>query len=285
MTKVINKKRMGDPKEVMWMIVQDEFLSKLRQFFGLNLYEVRIWTALLSRGMSTAGELSDIGNVPRSRAYDVLETLEKKGFVVMKLGKPIKYLAVEPKEVVERVKKLIGKNASVKIKRLDELRGTEVLNELNLLHKQGIEFVEPTDLSGAIRGRHNIYTHLETMIKGAQKSVTITTTSNGLLRKVEALKPEFERLKKKGVKIRIAAPLPKDNGTVAKDVARFAELKNAKLNSRFCVVDGKELMFMLMNDEEVHPTYDVGIWVNTPYFASAMEEMFNHVWKGMEAAK
>ncbi len=267
------------------MIVQDEFLNKLRQFFGLNLYEVRIWTALLSRGMSTAGELSDIGNVPRSRAYDVLETLEKKGFVVMKLGKPIKYLAVEPKEVVERVKKLIGKNAANRIKRLDELKGTDVLNELNMLHKQGIEFVEPTDLSGAIRGRHNIYTHMESMIKNAQKSVTISTTNNGLLRKVETLKPELERLKKRGVKIRIAAPISKESANSVKEVAKFAELKNSKLNARFCIVDGKELMFMVLNDDEVHPTYDVGIWVNTPYFASAMEEMFNNAWKGMETAK
>jgi sugar-specific transcriptional regulator TrmB len=42
------------------MIVKDEFLSKLRRYFSLNLYEVKIWTALLSRGVSTAGELSDI---------------------------------------------------------------------------------------------------------------------------------------------------------------------------------------------------------------------------------
>ena len=61
------------------MIVKEEVLSKLRRYFDLNLYEVRIWTALLSRGVSTAGELSDIGHVPRSRAYDVLESLEKKG--------------------------------------------------------------------------------------------------------------------------------------------------------------------------------------------------------------
>ena len=60
------------------MIVKDEFLSKLRRYFALNLYEVKIWTALLSRGVSTAGELSDIANVPRSRSYDVLESLEKK---------------------------------------------------------------------------------------------------------------------------------------------------------------------------------------------------------------
>ena len=60
------------------LIVKDEFLGKLRRYFALNLYEVKIWTALLSRGVSTAGELSDIANVPRSRSYDVLESLEKK---------------------------------------------------------------------------------------------------------------------------------------------------------------------------------------------------------------
>ena len=64
------------------MIVKEEFLSKLRLYFSLNLYEVKIWTALLSRGVSTAGELSDIANVPRSRSYDVLESLEKKGFTI-----------------------------------------------------------------------------------------------------------------------------------------------------------------------------------------------------------
>ena len=87
------------------MIVKEEFLANLRRCFSLNLYEVKIWTALLSRGVATAGELSDIANVPRSRSYDVLESLEKKGFAITKLGKPIKYVAVPPSEVVERVKK------------------------------------------------------------------------------------------------------------------------------------------------------------------------------------
>ena len=262
------------------MIVKEEFLNKLRQYFGLNLYEVRIWTALLSRGVSTAGELSDIGNVPRSRAYDVLESLEKKGFVVMKLGKPIKYLAVEPKEVVERVKKYVAKQSAVRIKRLDELRGTDVLNELNTLHSTGIEFVEPADLSGAIRGRHNLYTHLETMIKGANKSVSIMTTNKGILRKTDALKAELERLRKKGVKIRIAAPVTKESLDTNPEMAKLAEIRNVKgINARFVIGDGKELMFMVLDDEDVHPTYDVGVWVNTPYFATAMEEMFNHVWK------
>ncbi|MDO8628182.1 MAG: TrmB family transcriptional regulator sugar-binding domain-containing protein, partial [Nanoarchaeota archaeon] len=198
----------------------------------------------------------------------------------MKLGKPIKYLAVEPKEVVERVKKYVAKQSAVRIKRLDELRGTDVLNELNTLHSTGIEFVEPSDLSGAIRGRHNLYTHLETMIKGATKSVSIMTTNKGILRKVDALKGEFEKLKKKGVKVRIAAPVTKETMDANPDINKLTEVRNIKgINARFVIVDGKELMFMVLDDEDVHPTYDVGVWVNTPYFATAMEEMFNQVWK------
>ncbi|GAG02781.1 unnamed protein product, partial [marine sediment metagenome] len=92
------------------MIVQKDFLSKLKDF-GLNTYESKLWTALLSRGVSTAGELSDIATVPRSRSYDVLESLQRKGFIIMKLGKPIKYIAVPPEEVLERIKKKIKKDS------------------------------------------------------------------------------------------------------------------------------------------------------------------------------
>src|SRR3990167_3703961 len=120
------------------MIVKEEFLSKLRRYFSLNLYEVKIWTALLSRGVSTAGELSDIANVPMSRSYDVLESLEKKGFVIMKLGKPIKYIAVPPREVLERVKKNVQEKTRKEVTTIDLLKKGKMIEELMLLHERGI---------------------------------------------------------------------------------------------------------------------------------------------------
>ncbi len=268
------------------MIVKDEFLSKLRRFFSLNLYEVKIWTALLSRGVSTAGELSDIANVPRSRSYDVLESLEKKGFVVMKIGKPIKYIAVPPQEVVERVKKNMREEAEEKIKRLENLKNTEVVNELNTLHTQGVDLVEPADLSGSLRGRHNLYNHLELTLKNAEKSITIMTTSQGFMRKVEGLKTLFEKLKKKGVSIRIAAPITKECKSAVKELSGIASVKNVNdIKARFAIVDGKEVVFMVLDDKEVHPTYDIGIWVNTPFFAKALDNMFNLAWKDMKTVK
>jgi sugar-specific transcriptional regulator TrmB len=265
------------------MIVKEEFLTKLRRYFALNLYEVKIWTALLSRGVSTAGELSDIANVPRSRSYDILESLEKKGFVVMKLGKPIKYIAVQPSEVVERVKKNMKTEADERVKRLEELKKTDVIQELNSLHTQGVELVEPSDLSGSLKGRHNLYNHLELTIRNAEKTVTIMTTSAGLLRKIEGLMPVFEQVKKRGVKIRIAAPLnSKEAEKVVKDMAGIAEIRHTDAKARIVIVDGKEIIFMVMDDAEVHPTYDIGIWINTPFFAKAMEELFDIAWKDMK---
>jgi len=267
------------------MIVKEEFLGRLRKIFGLNLYEAKVWTALLSRGTSTAGELSNIGDVPRSRTYDILESLEKKGFVLMKLGKPIKFIALKPEEVIERVKRNLVVETKEKSKRLDQLKNDDVLKELGSLFSDGIKLVDTSDLSGALRGRNNIYGHLDMMIKNAQKSVTIATSAEGLSRKIESLKESIEKAKKRGVKIRIAAPITAKNMQVAKEMSNFAEVKHTKdMKARFCIADNKELLFMVLDDAEIHPSYDVGVWLNTPFLANALGSMFDLAWQKMDPA-
>ncbi len=268
------------------MIVKDEFLSRLRKIFDLNLYEVKVWTALLSRGTSTAGELSSISDVPRSRTYDILESLEKKGFIVMRLGKPIKFVALKPVEVVERVKKNLMREAQDKTKRLEKMKGDEVLEELKTLFTKGIKFVEPTDLSGSLKGRQNLYNHLDMMIREAEKTITIVTTAEGLNRKFEALLPSLEKCKKRGIKIRVAAPIDSNNLKVAKDFKKVAEVKRLeKMKARFVIIDGNQLMFMLLDDEKFHPNYDIGVWINTEFFAQALEQLFDLAWKDMKAVR
>ncbi len=268
------------------MIVKDEFLGRLRKIFDLNLYEVKVWAALLSRGTSTAGELSSISDVPRSRTYDILESLEKKGFIIMKLGKPIKFIALKPAEVVERVKKNMMTDAKEKSKRLESLRGDEVLDELNALFTKGVKFVEPSDLSGSIKGRQNIYNHLDMMVREAEKTVTIATTEEGLNRKFEALMPSFEKCRKRGVRVRIAAPITKNNIKIAKEIRKVAEVRNLeKFKARMTIVDGNQMMFMLLDDEKFHPNYDVGVWINTEFFAHALEQFFELAWKDMKPVR
>ncbi|MDD9953428.1 MAG: hypothetical protein OXR66_03765 [Candidatus Woesearchaeota archaeon] len=265
-------------------IVQKDFLKKIKDF-GLNSYEAKIWTALLSRGISTAGELSDIANVPRSRSYDVLESLEKKGFIIMKIGKPIKYIAVDPDEVVERVKKNVKAESEKQVETLESIRESDLLDELKSLHKNGVEMVDPSEITGALKSRHNAYDQIDQMIRTAEKELTLVTTEEGILRKADT---HFRSLKKahdRGVKISIACPVTDKNRSTISDLQSIATIRDVTVQARLVIADNKEVLFMLLDDDAVHPTYDVGVWINTPFFAAALMEMFSLVWKQAKEVK
>ncbi len=65
-------------------------------------------------------------------------------------------------------------------------------------------------MSGSLRGRQNLYNHLDMMVRDAEKTITIVTTAEGVNRKLEALMPSLEKCKKRGIKIRVAAPIDKN---------------------------------------------------------------------------
>lgn len=260
------------------MVLREDLLSRLRKIFGLNLYEVKIWTALLSKGVSTAGELSNISGVPRSRTYDILESLERKGFVIMKLGKPIKFVALNPSEVIEKAKKNFIEEAKKKGKVLDEIRNSELMKNLLDIYTKGFRYVNPHELSGALKGRNNIINHLDSFISKAQKEVIIFTTERGLERKIESLKSTLTRLKNKGVSIKIAAPITKNNYKIAKEISKIAEVRHVKYNSRMVLVDGKATTFMVLDDKDIHPNHDLGFWINSEFFANSLRKLIEANW-------
>ncbi len=266
------------------MIVKEDLLKKIKATFELNIYEAKIWVALLSKGLAAAGELSDISDVPRSRSYDVLESLEKKGFVMMKLGKPIKYLAIRPEEIIKRIKDHVQVDATSKIEFLEKVKDEDVFSDLTLLYEQGVKKVDPHSLMGSLRGRDNIYAHLKEMFERAKKNVTVVTTGQGLARKAKRLKNHFTKLNEKGVQIRIAAPLS--------DIHDFPDLKGISkfkcldgIKSRFVIVDDNEMLFMVSDDVGTHEDYDTAVWVNTPYFTKAFLTMFNKTWNELSDVK
>ncbi len=265
------------------MLIQKNTINQLRDF-GLNSYESKLWTALLSRGTATAGELSDITNVPRSRAYDVLESLEKKGFIIMKIGKPIKYLAVDPDHVLERVRKKVLEDAEIQTEIINKFEGSELLNELKLLHKTGVKKVDTDDLSGLFKGKKNIYHNIDKKIKAAQKYVLIQTTESGIFSEL-ALKSAIRKAKERGVKVLIAAPITTKNQSAVSQLVAFAEIKNTTTSGRFYIFDDEDVVLMPKNDTDVHQAYDSAVWVKSPAFASSLKKMFLVMWAELKKAQ
>tara|TARA_Y100000294_G_scaffold165046_1_gene172267 strand:+ start:131 stop:883 length:753 start_codon:yes stop_codon:yes gene_type:complete len=240
-------------------------LNELRQRFKLNIYEVKIWTSLLSRGIAAASELADISSVPRSRCYDVLESLEKKGFIIMKIGKPIKYIAVQPDAVVDRVKKELNDDAEEQIKIIEKLGETDIFQELELLHKTGVKKINVEDITDSVNGRTNVNRFLKDMLLRANKSATIVTTEDGLKHKLKVLKKANNHLAKKKVKVKLYT-----NADVNTDLKNI-EVLGTKHDIRFVNIDNKEIFFVMAGKD---PEYDSGVWINSPYFVGNLNTLF-----------
>ena len=133
------------------MLVKQEFINKIKDSFDLNIYETKVWLALLGKGVASAGEVATISRVPRSRTYDVLESLEKKGFAIVKLGKPVKYLGVKPKIILEKLKNNIKKDAEDRIIGLSNVKQTPEFSMLEDLYKEGVHPVKREEISAALK--------------------------------------------------------------------------------------------------------------------------------------
>src|SRR3990167_11562664 len=225
------------------MVASPKVLDALKTI-GLNKYERNLWVALLSRGSSTAGELSDISNVPRSRFYDVLESLADRGFVIAHPGKPMKYVAIQPREALERLKKKVHQEAVETSDKVDRLVKSEHIKELERIHKDNIKTVKPEDLTGALKGRYAMLQQLETMMKNAKKTIKLMTTENGLSELAENHTNVIKKASESGVKIQIAAPVTKNTAEHARALGKYAQVRNLegaeniqKFLGRMCVVD------------------------------------------------
>ena len=213
------------------MQVYSETIKKTR-LFGLNTYEAKIWVALLSRGVSTAGELSDIANVPRSRSYDVLESLEKKGFVVMKLGKPIKYLAVPPKGVLENIKKNVEQSVESYLSDINGPGFNKLIESLQNIHNKNSAGGQ--DIIAVIKGRDNINKHLSYILSRAKRQIYFS-----------AERPHQSTLEVLGK--------AKERGCISLNILN--------LGPGLCVTDEHNILIYATSEKEVHPDYDMCIWI------------------------
>ncbi|MDY6788643.1 MAG: helix-turn-helix domain-containing protein [Candidatus Nanohaloarchaea archaeon] len=267
------------------MVVSQETLDTLEDL-GLNMYERKLYSALISRGVSTAGELSEMTGVPRSRSYDVLESLAEKGFTIIKPSKPMQYVAVPPKEALENTKKLHKKDLEEKLNRVERLKNTEAVTELEQLYDQGVERVDPADMSGAIKGKYNVHKQVDNMLKSAENSIKFMTTEEGLTEIAENHMNALKGVHDSGVDIRILAPVTEENkrdADLIKNVAEVKDLSEGDLperpEGRFVIIDDEKLSLSLTHDD-AHPTQKTIFWSESDHAASnAVGPMFEMAWE------
>lgn len=258
------------------MILNQQLIKQIKGYFGLNIYETKVWLALLSKCVASAGEIAELSGVPRSRTYDVLEGLEKQGFAIVKLGKPVKYIAVKPNIIIEKLKSNALKNANEKVKTLLKLKDTKEYSELEQLYDVGVQPVKHQDISGAIKGKSTIYSHIKEVLENAKKQVIICTSVDEIKNKSRFFSSIFEKLQEENIKIKIA--LSGDEREIKKINSRFKiKAKPISINTKFYIADEEQVLFMISKGKL--PEQEIGIWLNTPFFTSALVFLFNEAVK------
>ncbi|MCK5625187.1 TrmB family transcriptional regulator [Candidatus Pacearchaeota archaeon] len=252
------------------MLVKQELINKIKDYFELNIYETKVWLALLGKGTASAGEIAEISGVPRSRTYDVLESLEKKGFAIVKIGKPVRYLGVKPRMILEKLKNDTRRNAEERIVGLSNIKSTDEFIKLEEIYKTGVIPIKGEDLTAALQGKSNISNHLREVLQNAEKEVIICTNANEIKLKLKLFQQTFSNLNKANIKINIA--LSGDEALIKQLEQIFKiKIKKIKLDTKFFIVDRKEMLFYLSKGDE---NKDIAIWLNSEFFAQAFASLF-----------
>ena len=257
------------------MIINQELVTRIKEHFNLNVYEAKVWLALLSKGVVSAGESAELSGVPRSRTYDVLESLAKRGFAIVKVGKPVKYIAVDPKTVLEKMKTNTLNNAQEKVKLLTNLKETSEYKELETLHNSGSSPIKLEELSGHIRGRSNIVSKIKELFNNSEKEISVCTTLDDFEDKSRILLPVIQETHKRGIKMKLALSGNEDRIRRICNKHKL-KVKNVGNKGKFYISDKNEVLFMINqeNSEE-----EVGVWLKSTYFANSFGGMFDNYLK------
>ena len=258
------------------MLLKQELINKLKDYFDLNIYETKVWLALLEKGIASAGEIAEMSGVPRSRTYDVLESLEKKGFAIVKLGKPVKYIGVKPKMILEKLRNNVKKEAEDRVASLSKIKDTEEFLKLEKLYKGGINPVKREDISAALKGKSNISNYLREILNEAKKEVIICTNAQEMKSKLKLFNQTFELLKKSNIKIKVA--LSGDKELIKQMEEQFGiKIIQVNIDSKFFIIDRREILFYLSKDKNKD---DIAIWLNSEFFSQAFADLFEKALEG-----
>jgi len=229
---------------------------------GLTDYETRAYLALLERGVLTASQVSENAEVPYSKVYETLTSLERKGWIETEKGRPGRYYPKAPSEAL----------AAAKMQMEDKVRTWEktIAGELQPFYEKR-EFREKPDI-WILRGEISTIAKLKEMLEKTKSELMIAAT---VLPKavVDLVLPLLQLLHSADVKILFMVSRQATAWNL-KELEKVAEVRvRDQMLGGGAIVDGKEAILFLGEDK---PT--LIIWSNHIGLVQFAKDYFQHLW-------
>lgn len=247
------------------MAISDRVRRSLQEF-GLTDYEIRSYTSLLEIGPATASELSEASGVPYSKIYEVLGSLEKKGWIEMEHGRPSRYYPKPPSVAMEITKSQLE----------SALKTNEalVLDELQPLYeKKGVR--ERPDI-WIVRGDFNVLAKVRETIEHVQKEIlaAVPALPDSL---AEPLIPLVKTIVERGVKVQLMTMKTPMTETMVK-LTKLCEVRvREQMFGGGIIADGREVILLL--GQEGDEAISLGIWSDHIGLAKFAKNYFEYLWQ------
>jgi len=241
------------------------------QEFGLTDYEIRSYTSLLEIGPATASELSESSAVPYSKIYEILGSLEKKGWIEMEHGRPSKYYPKPPSVAMEITKSQLE----------NSLRTNEalILGELQPLYeRKGVR--ERPDI-WIVRGDLNVLSKIRETIEHVQKEIlaSVPTITDSV---AEMLIPLIKNVAERGVRIQVMTMKRPTDETSSK-LLKYCEVRSREqMFGGGIIADGREVILILGQEDEA---MSLAIWSDHIGLAKFAKNYFEFLWADSAPAK
>jgi sugar-specific transcriptional regulator TrmB len=252
------------------LTISDRVRRSLQEF-GLTEYEIRSYTSLLEIGPATANQLSEASDVPYSKIYEVLGSLEKKGWIEMEHGRPSKYYPKPPSLAMEITKSQLE----------NSLRTSEalVLDELQPLYeKKGVR--ERPDI-WIVRGNFNVLAKIRETVEHVQREILAAVPSipDSVADMLISL---VKSIADRGVKVQIMTMKVSMNETMAK-LSKFCEVRvRDQMFGGGIIADGREVILLL--GQEGEEAIGLAIWSDHIGLSKFAKNYFEYLWEDSQSA-
>lgn len=200
---------------------------------GLTGYESRAYSILLARSPLTAEKISSLAKIPLPRVYDTMNSLAKRGLVIVSKTRPQTFRAVSPNKMINLLKEDEKLHLKERLKKINDIV-PELLKNIQTTEKpfehedeQTFAYVKRrTSLEAVWKDMHNLAKKEVCMFAGdlywVDKNLSLLkkTIKRGIKYRViwskdmKRIIPRVKRLKNTGVEIRFSEKVKSLRGVV-----------------------------------------------------------------------
>ncbi len=172
-------------------MAQDTIVGDLTSL-GLTKNEARAYYTLVKLGKSSARTIAEGSGIPRSKVYETLEALEKRGIITKLTGTtPTEFSPASVEAAIDHLEEKVKSSAT---------GARRVLKELQSLRGE-----EAKEFAWATQGMEQVLMGMRTAIESAEEHVYIASAAPGILGR---LRGALSSAKSKGVNLELFTITP-----------------------------------------------------------------------------